>query len=215
MILAPGILRPAPHRPRGRAHAARAQAGRARGTRAVRRRRLHGDGAHRARTQSRASGVQLILVCGKNEEVAAELRAMKPRIPMLVEGFTREIPLYMELSDFFIGKPGPGSLSEALVKKLPVIVQRNAWTMVHELYNTEWIEELGAGLVVENFSRDIAAAVRTLLAPENYARHRNARLRRATWRSTKSLRCWRRFCRAATRIAAGSGIRFRRAISPR
>jgi len=84
-------------------------------------------------------GVQLILVCGKNEAVAAELRAIRPRIPMLVEGFTREIPLYMELSDFFIGKPGPGSLSEALAKKLPVIVQCNSSTMVHELYN--WAPE--------------------------------------------------------------------------
>jgi 1,2-diacylglycerol 3-beta-galactosyltransferase len=91
---------------------------------------------------------------------------------MLVEGFTREIALYMELSDFFIGKPGPGSLSEALAKKLPVIVQRNRWTMVHELYNTEWIEELGAGIVIEDFSREIRRAVRTLLAPDNYPKYR-------------------------------------------
>ena len=118
------------------------------------------------------SGVQLIFICGKNEQVAAELRAMERCVPMLVEGFTHDIPLYMELSDFFIGKPGPGSLSEALVKRLPVIVQRNAWTMVHERYNTEWIEELGAGIVIDNFSRDLAAAVGTLLAPENYAKYR-------------------------------------------
>jgi 1,2-diacylglycerol 3-beta-galactosyltransferase len=122
------------------------------------------------------SGLQLILICGKNEAVAAELRAMERNVPMLVEGFTREIPLYMEMADFFVGKPGPGSLSEALAKKLPVIVQRNAWTMAHELYNTEWIEELGAGIVIGNFSRDIAGAVRTLLASENYEgyRHRAA-----------------------------------------
>src|SRR5262249_12276242 len=101
-----------------------------------------------------------------------ELRAMERNIPMLVEGFTREIPLYMEMADFFIGKPGPGSLSEALAKKLPVIVQRNAWTMAHELYNTEWIEELGAGIVIGNFSRDIAGAVRTLLAPGKYEGYR-------------------------------------------
>lgn len=127
-----------------------------------------------ARALNRAdSGVQLILVCGKNEAAAAELRAMEKRIPMFVEGFTREIPLLMELSDFFIGKPGPGSLSEAMAKKLPVIVQRNAWTMAHELYNTEWIEELGAGIVIENFTREISGAVRTLLAPENYARYRD------------------------------------------
>jgi 1,2-diacylglycerol 3-beta-galactosyltransferase len=121
---------------------------------------------------SQARGVQLVLVCGKNDAVAAELRAMEPQIPMLVEGFTGEIALYMELADFFIGKPGPGSLSEALAKKLPVIVERNAWTMAHELYNTEWIEELGAGIVVEDFNREIRQAVHMLLAPENYARHR-------------------------------------------
>jgi UDP-N-acetylglucosamine:LPS N-acetylglucosamine transferase len=44
--------------------------------------------------------------------------------------------------------------------------------MVHELYNTEWIEELGAGIVIEDFSRDIAAAIRRLLEPGNYAKYR-------------------------------------------
>ena len=127
-----------------------------------------------ARALNRAdSGIQLILVCGRNDAVTAELRSLPRRIPMLVEGYTRDIPLYMELSDFFIGKPGPGSISEALAKKLPVIVHRNAWTMAHELYNTEWIEELGAGIVIENFSREIGATVRTLLETANYAKYRD------------------------------------------
>ncbi len=63
---------------------------------------------------------QLILVCGRHEGVAAALGALDRRIPMFVEGFTRDIPYYMELADFFIGKPGPGSISEALAKGLPV-----------------------------------------------------------------------------------------------
>ena len=118
------------------------------------------------------SGVQLILLCGKNESVAAELRAMKKRIPILVVGFTREVPAFMDLADFFVGKPGPGSISEALAKRLPVIVERNAWTMAHERYNAEWIEEQGVGVVVRNFSAEIGDAIRTLLAPENYAQFR-------------------------------------------
>jgi 1,2-diacylglycerol 3-beta-galactosyltransferase len=81
--------------------------------------------------------------------------------------------MYMELSDFFIGKPGPGSISEALAKQLPVIVQRNAWTMKHEMYNTVWLEEIGAGIVAGNFSRDIAGAVQKLLEPAHYARYRD------------------------------------------
>jgi UDP-N-acetylglucosamine:LPS N-acetylglucosamine transferase len=114
------------------------------------------------------SPVQLIALCGRNEAVARRLRAMEPKIPMHVEGFTREIPFYMELADFFIGKPGPGSISEALAKRLPVIVQRNVWTMAHERYNADWIEEQGVGLVVRSFSSEIFGAVETLLAPENF-----------------------------------------------
>jgi len=58
--------------------------------------------------------VQLILICGRNEKLTRTLRETKTRIPIHVEGFTTSIPYYMALSDFFIGKPGPGSISEAL-----------------------------------------------------------------------------------------------------
>lgn len=118
------------------------------------------------------SGVQLILICGRNESVARKLRAMRPNIPLFIEGFTREIPHYMDLADFFVGKPGPGSISEALAKRLPVIVQRNAWTLAHERYNADWILEQGAGLVVRNFASEIRRAVKHLLEPGNYRRFR-------------------------------------------
>ena len=110
---------------------------------------------------------QLILLCGRNEEVAAKLRAMKARIPMAVVGFTKEVPYYMALADFFVGKPGPGSISEALAMHLPVIVERNAWTLAHERYNADWVEQRGFGLVVHNF-RQVAGAVRELLAPARF-----------------------------------------------
>jgi 1,2-diacylglycerol 3-beta-galactosyltransferase len=127
-----------------------------------------------ARTLNAAdSGVQLILLCGRNDAVAQELRAMERRIPMCVEGFTRDVPAYMELADFFIGKPGPGSISEALARHLPVIVQQNVWTMAHERYNATWVEEQGVGIAVKSFAREIREAVGRLLAPENYAQFRN------------------------------------------
>jgi hypothetical protein len=118
------------------------------------------------------SGIQLIALCGKNDSVANELRRIEWRIPAIIEGFTPDVPFYMELADFFVGKPGPGSISEALAKGLPVIVQQNAWTMAQERYNAQWIEEQGVGLVVRRFSTEIFTAVRTLLAPANYARFR-------------------------------------------
>ena len=115
--------------------------------------------------------VQLIAVCGKNQKLYDKLRGWRTSIPLHVEGFTREVPHFMQLSDFFIGKPGPGSISEALRMKLPVIVERNAWTLPQERYNAEWILERGVGVVLRNF-RGIARAVEQLLEPEAYARYR-------------------------------------------
>src|SRR5277367_2164749 len=51
-------------------------------------------------------GVQLVLLCGHNAALAARLRNREWRIPVHVEGFTREVPHFMRISDFFIGKPG-------------------------------------------------------------------------------------------------------------
>jgi 1,2-diacylglycerol 3-beta-galactosyltransferase len=115
--------------------------------------------------------LQLVLLCGRNDAVRHEIDALPRRIPRFVEGFTRDIPRYMAIADFFIGKPGPGCISEALAMGLPVIVERNAWTLAHERYNADWIEEQGVGMVVRNFSR-IGRAVRELLEPERYRQYR-------------------------------------------
>lgn len=106
--------------------------------------------------------VQLILMCGHNEALAARLRATVSIAARVVVGFTPDVRRYMRIGDFFVGKPGPGSLSEALQQGLPVITVRNAWTMPQERYNTEWIAELDVGLVGTSMGR-IAPVVTDLL----------------------------------------------------
>ncbi len=102
--------------------------------------------------------LQVIAVCGKNDKLRARLQAMPRRIPMHIEGFTREVPRYMRLSDFFIGKPGPGSISEAVAMGLPVIVECNAWTLPQERYNATWVEERKVGIALKSFSSGIVEA---------------------------------------------------------
>ncbi len=106
---------------------------------------------------------QLILICGHNRALAARLRRLPRVAPRLVVEFTADIPYYMRLADFFIGKPGPGSLSEAVHQGLPVIVVDNAWTMPQERYNAEWVRDNGLGVVHGSF-RSIDRAVAQLLA---------------------------------------------------
>lgn len=108
------------------------------------------------------SGVQLILICGHNEKLAAALKNLQTSKPILVVGFTQNVDYCMALSDFFIGKPGPGSISEALQFHLPVIVECNARTLPQERYNAEWVTENGFGIVVGSF-REIEPAVQRLL----------------------------------------------------
>jgi len=124
--------------------------------------RLDSEGPHH---------LQLILICGRNAKLASALRGRRSRLRTFVEGFTTQVPFYMTLSDFFIGKPGPGSISEAVAMRLPVIVERNAWTLPQERYNAEWIREKHLGLVVKG-PHQIPAAIKELLERGNLPRFR-------------------------------------------
>jgi UDP-N-acetylglucosamine:LPS N-acetylglucosamine transferase len=115
--------------------------------------------------------LQVIYICGKNEKLATTLREQKSRLPRFVEGFTTKVNYYMQLADFFIGKPGPGSVSEALAMKLPVIVECNSWTLPQERYNCEWVLEKRVGVVLRNF-RGIEKAVAQLIEPNTLGRYR-------------------------------------------
>src|SRR5450432_3299710 len=114
------------------------------------------------RLNASKSDVQLILICGKNQKLLNAVKALKTRFPVFAEGFTQNVDYYMALSDFFIGKPGPGSISEALQFHLPVIVECNGRTLPQERYNAQWVTEKGYGIVVPSF-RKIAPAVQRLL----------------------------------------------------
>ncbi len=116
---------------------------------------------------------QLVLICGHNRKLRQKLEALPAAAPRFVEGFTKEVPRYMQLADYFIGKPGPGSISEAVFMGLPVIVERNAWTLPQERYNADWVREHGVGVVLPNF-RNVASAVAELLVPNAYARFQTA-----------------------------------------
>jgi hypothetical protein len=115
--------------------------------------------------------LQLIFICGHNEKLADALRRRRSHLRTFVEGFTTQVPFYMTIADFFIGKPGPGSVSEAVAMRLPVIVESNAWTLPQERYNAEWILEKQLGLVVRG-PHQIPNAVKELLERGNLARYR-------------------------------------------
>ena len=122
-----------------------------------------------ARAAARAkSPVQMIFLCGRNRRLAERLRALKLPYRSFVQEFTDDVPHFMRLSDFFIGKPGPGSISEALAMGLPVILKQDASTMVHERYNIDWVLEQKVGMVIRRF-QELPVAIEALLEDSNFA----------------------------------------------
>ncbi|MFZ4759551.1 MAG: galactosyldiacylglycerol synthase [Burkholderiaceae bacterium] len=96
--------------------------------------------------------VQLILLCGHDGALLDALRGMTRSAPHVAVGFTTEVARYMRLGDLFVGKPGTGSVCEALQSGLPVLTFRNAWMLPQERYTARWIEENGVGRVVTSVS---------------------------------------------------------------
>ncbi|RPH40767.1 MAG: galactosyldiacylglycerol synthase [Burkholderiales bacterium] len=119
--------------------------------------------------------VQLLCLCGHNDTLVDALRTMRRAAPLAAVGFTTEVPRLLRSADFFIGKPGPGSLSEALHCGLPVVTFRNTWTMPQERYNARWIQEHDLGRVVAS-TRALGPAVRSLLGELDAVRARVARI---------------------------------------
>ena len=115
--------------------------------------------------------VQLILICGRNEALAAKLRSRQWKMPVHIIGFTKEVHKLMRAADFLIGKPGPGSIAEAMVRKLPVLIECNAWTLPQERYNAEWVTEKQVGIVLRSF-RDVVDGVKQISDPERLAQLR-------------------------------------------
>ncbi len=106
--------------------------------------------------------VQLILLCGHNQNLKTKLEALVTPARHVVVGFATDVEHYMRLGDFLIGKPGPGSLSEAVHMGLPVITFKNASTMPQERYNATWVREQGVGLVLPSL-KGIRAAVTKMI----------------------------------------------------
>lgn len=115
--------------------------------------------------------VQLIVICGRNDKLRTKFLARKWNLPLHILGFTKEVHRLMRAADFLIGKPGPGSIAEAMVRRLPVILECNSWTLPQERYNTQWVNEKRVGIVLDGF-KDIVRGVNQLLEPATLAEFR-------------------------------------------
>jgi 1,2-diacylglycerol 3-beta-galactosyltransferase len=63
-----------------------------------------------------------VVIAGRNQKLKSNLEAMDWHIPATIYGFVRQMPDFMRASDVLITKAGPGTISEAFIAGLPLIL---------------------------------------------------------------------------------------------
>ncbi len=65
---------------------------------------------------------QMVVICGRNRRLQRKLEAEEWRVPVKVQGFVTNMSDWMGASDCIVTKAGPGTIAEALIRGLPILL---------------------------------------------------------------------------------------------
>ncbi len=121
--------------------------------------------------------LQLIVVCGRNETLRAQLEATRAMLPVRVLGFVDNVPELMGASDILISKSGTLTLCEGLLAGLPILMYDAI--PGQEDGNVDYLVQGGAGVFCPT-PRAVVDQLRAWLDdPAQLARMREAALQLA------------------------------------
>jgi len=87
---------------------------------------------------------QLVIIAGRNERLRARLAAETWPTPVRVDGFVHNMHEWMRAADLLVTKAGPGTISEALVMALPMVLIDAL--PGQEQPNVDYVVQAGAGV---------------------------------------------------------------------
>jgi len=88
--------------------------------------------------------VNLVIITGRNARLKADLETRTWDNPVYIYGFTKDMPDLMRASDVLVTKAGPGTIAEALIATLPIIIYSKL--PGQEDGNVRFVESVGAGV---------------------------------------------------------------------
>ncbi|KAG6649750.1 monogalactosyldiacylglycerol synthase, chloroplastic-like isoform X2 [Carya illinoinensis] len=86
---------------------------------------------------------QLLVICGRNKKLSSKLLSIDWKIPVQVKGFVTKMEECMGACDCIITKAGPGTIAEAMIRGLPIIL--NDFIAGQEVGNVPYVVENGCG----------------------------------------------------------------------
>ena len=108
------------------------------------------------------------MVCGRNEALARKLRQRTWPVPVRVEGFVNNMSDWMAASDLIVSKAGPGTIAEALIRGLPIVL--SGYLPGQEQPNVKFVTDNGAGAFSRNPDTIAQIAVEWLANPDKLKR---------------------------------------------
>ena len=112
------------------------------------------------------SGLDLgmVIVCGRNEKLKANLEGQTWENPTFVYGFRRDMPEFMRAADIIVTKAGPGTIAEALNANLPIILYSKL--PGQEDGNVTYVLETGTGVWAPKPQLVVRALTRWISRPD-------------------------------------------------
>jgi len=109
-------------------------------------------------------GVHLIVCSGKNKALANELQEVHLHATnsMTIMEFTDKVSDLMAISDLIITKAGPGSITEAMVMQVPILIDATSPILSWEKANIDLIMHYEIGDFIEDFD-EVETLIREFL----------------------------------------------------
>ena len=109
-----------------------------------------------------AEDMEVSVICGTNRRLREKLEQKYKRNEKIhIIGYTNQMPLYMDSADLLLTKPGGISITEAAVKKLPMVFV-NAVAGC-EQYNMDFFVKMGAAVTAGSVKELAEQSIQILL----------------------------------------------------
>ena len=106
----------------------------------------------------------LVIVTGRNRRLKSRLEKYPWTMPVSIYGFVRSMPDFMRAANVLVTKAGPGTISEACIAGLPIILYSKV--PGQEDGNVDYVVNEGAGVWAPEPEQVVAALQTWLNAPE-------------------------------------------------
>ncbi len=114
----------------------------------------------------------LVVVTGRNAALKQKLEEIAPSlaVPMTVLGFRNDVPELMRAADLLVTKAGPGTIAEASVAEVPVVVYD--YVPGQERGNLDYVRTNGIGVVALTTAEVVQSVGRIVHSQERLSKMR-------------------------------------------